>query len=393
YEERSGKVEIIEFSFKCKVKSRILFLVFISTFVLSFCQEQTLIKNVTLFDGEKVIVNTSVLLEGRLIKAIGNLLETSGGLEIDGQGKTLMPALSNAHVHAWNPESLKEAANAGVINIMDMHGVERFQSMMKQLNDSTNYANYYIAGAAATVPGGHGTQYGFPTPTLSTPEEAPKFVADRVNAQVDYVKIIVEPWKKTLDAQTVKALINEVHRFDKIAVVHVSRLEDAMMVLENEADALVHIWRDKKISSSQLDILKSKNFFVIPTTLTTLKALKSLNKSTDKYLPFNLVLTEIKTLHDAGIPILAGTDPPNLGINYGNDLYQELILLSEAGLSNIEVLKTAPSNVAKGFKLENKGYVKPGYIADLILLDKSPLENIQNISSISQIWKAGKTIK
>lgn len=369
-------------------------LVILSLFTsLALAQDLTLIKNVTVFDGERVIENTSVFIEGDKIKAIGNILGDVDGRLVDGTGKFLMPAMFNAHVHAWSPESLKEAADAGVLNVMDMHGVERFQAMMKQLNDSTQYANYYIAGAAATVPEGHGTQYGFPTPTLTTPEEAEKFVADRVAANVDYVKIIVEPWKKTLNSETVEALITEAHKVDKLAVVHVSRLDDALMVLNHGADALVHIWWDKELSAEDIKQLKLKEFFVIPTTLTTLKAFKSMGEKSWEYLSKEALLNQIKLLHEAGIPIVAGTDPPNLGINYGTDLYEELQLLSEAGLSNLEVLKSATSNTAISFKLTKRGFVKPGYLADLILLDSSPIENINNIASINRIWKQGKIVK
>lgn len=363
------------------------------TTLFGYGQQQTLIRDVQLFNGEAFKERTSVLIGGDRIQAVGPELKASVDVSIiDGEGKTLMPALSNAHVHAWSPETLKEAAEAGVLNVMDMHGIERFQQMLRQLNDSTQYATYYIAGAAATVPEGHGTQYGFPTPTLTTPEEAAQFIADRVAAKVDYVKIIVEPWKKTLSPKTVAALIEEAHKADKLAVVHISRLEDAMMVLNFKADAIVHIWWDQELTDAQLNELKQLDFFVIPTLLTTLKAFEAMGSEANAYLSKQKLLEQIKRLHEAGIPILAGTDPPNLGINYGTDLYKEMELLSEAGLSHLEVLKTATANVATAFGLGDKGYVKPGYRADLILLDRNPLENIKNISSISQIWKGGKPL-
>jgi imidazolonepropionase-like amidohydrolase len=372
----------------------VLGITLLCSFSLAYGQDQTLIKNVRLFDGAIVTEGTSVLIEGELVKAVGpDVAADPAAQVIDASGQTLMPALSNAHVHAWSPETLKEAADAGVLNVMDMHGIERFQQMLRQLNDSTGYATYYIAGAAATAPEGHGTQFGFPTPTLSTPEEAPQFIADRVAANVDYVKIIVEPWKKTLSSETVEALIREAHKAKKLAVVHVSRLEDAMMVLGHDADALVHIWWDKEISKNQLEQLKTREFFVIPTLLTTLKAFETMEMEADQFMSKAQLLSQIKILFDAGVPILAGTDPPNLGINYGTDLYQEMELLSEAGLSPIEVLKTATSNVATAFGIDNKGFVRPGYKADLILLERNPLENITNISSISQVWKGGKPLK
>jgi imidazolonepropionase-like amidohydrolase len=165
------------------------------------------------------------------------------------------------------------------------------------------------------------------------------------------------------------------------------------MVLDHAADGLVHIWWDKEMTSDELAVLKDKSFFVIPTTLTTLRALKTMGDEAWQYLSKEGLFEQIRQLHEAGIPILAGTDPPNLEINYGTDLYKELELLSEAGLSNLEVLKAATSNIALSFGLEDKGFVKPGYLADLLLLEKNPIEDINHISSIVQIWKEGKPLK
>ena len=126
-----------------------------------------------------------------------------------------------------------------------MHGVEQMQDMMRSYQDSTNYASFFAAGAAATAPDGHGTQFGFPSPTLTQPEEAKKFITDRVNAGADFIKIIVEPWKNTLDHEIVKALIDEAHNQNKKVGVHISKVDDAYHVLNNDADGLVHIWWDK----------------------------------------------------------------------------------------------------------------------------------------------------
>jgi len=102
------------------------------------------------------------------------------------------------------------------------------------------------------------------------------------------------------------------------------------------------------------------------------------------------LLAEIKKLYDNNILILAGTDPPNLNINYGTDLYEELKLFSKAGLPNLEVLKTATSNVADAFRIQNIGRIVEGQKADMILIDGNPLENIEDISKIEAIWKNGK---
>ncbi|WP_296312661.1 amidohydrolase family protein [Winogradskyella sp. UBA3174] len=368
-------------------------------FVLISCagygQNNFIIENIKVFDGEAIITSTSVKVENGVIVEVAKKIKGSAEtLIIKGKGKTLMPALSNAHVHAWSPQSLMEAAKAGVLNVMDMHGMEPYQGMMQQLKDSTNYARYYIAGYAATAPEGHGTQFGFPVPTLNKPEEAAKFISDRVKANVDHIKIIVEPWKTTLDSTTVEALIKEAHKARKIAVVHVSRLEDAIAVISNNADGLVHIWWDKEIKSSKLkELSESKSFFVIPTLLTTLKAFENMGSGADKFLTKVQLFAEVKKMYNAGVPILAGTDPPNFGINQGTDLYKELDLLYESGLPLLEVLKAGTSNISKAFSLEKSGYIKPGYNADFILIDGDVTQDLKVLNNSKVIWKNGKQVK
>jgi imidazolonepropionase-like amidohydrolase len=365
------------------------------TSVFAKAQDNLLIKNVKLFDGELVIEKTNVLVqEGKITQIAATIKAHDSVVTIDGSNKFLIPALSNAHVHAWSPQALNEAAKAGVINVMDMHGLEPFQKSMRQLKDSTNYANYYVAGYAATAPDGHGTQFGFPVPTISNELEAIDFVKNRVAAQVDYIKVIVEPWKPTLSSQLTALIINNAHQYNKLVVAHVSQMTDAVTLIEQNVDGLVHIWWDKTITKDELQpILKEKNIFVIPTLLTTFKALDYFKESNSEVLSADDIKKQVRLLHQLNVPILAGTDPPNLSINYGTDIYEELKLLNECGLTTIEVLKTATSNVANAFGLQNKGYIKPGFDADMILLNEDPSENIDNISAISMIWKNGKLLK
>lgn len=373
---------------------RILTIVLLLIGLKLIAQDEFIVKDVKVFDGQKVIDKTSVYVkDGKIVEISPEINLKSEIKTINGFGKTLIPALSNAHVHAWSAMSLNQAAKAGVLNVMDMHGIESFQQNMRSLKDSTNYARYFVAGFAATVPYGHGTQFGFAVPTLVKPESAKKFVEERVKSNVDYIKIILEPSRKTLSIETVSAIVKEAHQANLIAVVHVSRLEDAIQVLEKNADALVHIWWDKPISSDKLKTLtECKNFFIVPTLLTTLKAFEFMGKNSKDFLSKEELLAEIKKLHDAHIPILAGTDPPNLNINYSTDLYEELFLFKEAGLSNIDILKTATSNIAKAFRLKNLGEIKPGYTADLLLIDGDPTENIKDINKVEMIWKAGKLL-
>ena len=374
-----------------KIKLLIIFIL-ITTF--GFAQENFVVQNVRLFDGNKVIKKASILIEdGKIAKVSRREIEHKN--VIDGKGKTLLPALTNSHVHAWMPASLQQAAKAGILNLLDMHGIESMMPTLKMFRKSTNYADFYAAGAAATVPGGHGTQYGFPTPTLTKPEEAATFVKNRIKNGADYIKIIKEPWKVTLDDKTVAALIKAAHNQNKKAVVHVSKVKDGYQVLKDKADGLVHIWDDKQLSENQLKSLKKESFFVIPTILTLQKVQSAyFNKTEEETVKkVKMIQNEVKRLYDIGVPILAGTDPPNANINHGTDLYKEMILLKEAGISTLDVLKSATSLPATHFGLKNKGFIKRGYRADFILVDGNPTENINDIANTKRVFKQGKEVK
>lgn len=368
---------------------------FVLLFSVSLLAQDFLIRNVTLFDGNAIIENTSVLVENGKILKVAPTIESTAD-QIDGTGKFLMPALSNSHVHAFSALALKEAAQAGVLQVFDMHGMEQYQRQMQEtFSANPEYADFYFAGSAATVPGGHGTQFGFKVPTLTKPEEAKSFVENRKAAGANYIKIIVEPWKETLDRPTISALIKQAHLQDVPAVIHISKLEDAKFVLDEKADGLVHIWWDKKADTSVLNKLKATNsFFVIPTLLTSHLALNTIRELNPEgvYLTNEEISAEAKKLYDAGIPLLAGTDPPNAGINYGSDLYKEMNLMSKAGIPNLEVLKTATSNPSVYFNLNDTGFIKEGFKANMILLDKNPIDTMENISFINTVWKLGQPV-
>lgn len=373
----------------------ILLLVLISQWATVSAQDDFIISNVTLFDGTEIKNNISVFIKDGIIETIAP--EIKGDYEvIDGSGKFLMPGMTNAHVHAFSPLSLVEAANAGVLNVLDMHGMEPMQEFMVSLRDSTNYARFFRAGYAATAPDGHGTQYGFPVPTLQKPEDVKQWVADRVASSVDHIKIIVEPWKNTLDSETVAAIIEEAHNANKVVVAHVSKEEDAYVTIKSGVDGLVHIYDDKSMSEDRLkELTENHNFFIIPTIL-TIREIQPLyydKTAEETTIIEKALLKEVKRFYDAGIPILAGTDPPNANINMGTDLYKELVLFAKAGIPLLNVLKSATSLPADHFELENIGYIKEGFIADLLLLEKNPLEDINNLSTISTVWKCGKKVR
>ena len=98
-------------------------------------------------------------------------------------------------------------------------------------------------------------------------------------------------------------------------------------------------------------------------------------------------------LHGAGAPIAAGTDTP-IGLSIpGYSLHTELERLVAAGLSPQHALDSATLRPAEFFSINDKlGHIRPGYAADLVLLLKSPLENIGNTRTVELVLKDGEII-
>lgn len=171
--------------------SILFFLLFVPLLSIAQSSDPILIQAVRLFDGESVKDNMDVFFEnGKVVRIVPHSPEHKANQVIDGRGKTLIPGLVNAHVHIWFPMHLQEAARAGVLTVMDMHSSSYSIPILKAFQDSTHYASYLSAGPGATVPGGHGTQFGMPTPTIDSTKSAKSFTLDRVEGGSDYIKIL-----------------------------------------------------------------------------------------------------------------------------------------------------------------------------------------------------------
>jgi imidazolonepropionase-like amidohydrolase len=101
----------------------------------------------------------------------------------------------------------------------------------------------------------------------------------------------------------------------------------------------------------------------------------------------------VNAMKRAGVKFMAGTDAPNPFVVPGRSLHDELELLVQAGFTPLEALQSATRNPAEYLgKLDTLGTVGKGKIADLVLLDASPLEDIGNTRKIWAVMVNGKIL-
>jgi len=103
-------------------------------------------------------------------------------------------------------------------------------------------------------------------------------------------------------------------------------------------------------------------------------------------------LEVVKAMHDSGIPFLAGTDtPPGVYIFPGFSLHEELQRFVAAGFTPMEALQTATLNPAKFLGMEDRlGTIEKGKLADLVLLNANPLDDIGNTQKIAAVVANGR---
>jgi len=98
-------------------------------------------------------------------------------------------------------------------------------------------------------------------------------------------------------------------------------------------------------------------------------------------------------LNKAEVPLLAGTDTPNPFCFPGFSLHDELVLLVQAGLSPLEALRSATINPARFLGMDKElGTIEPDKLADLVILDANPLQDIKNTQKIHAVIMNGRLL-
>ena len=354
------------------------------------------ITNVRIFDGASMIPKgTVVVTDGRIAASGPDAKAPQGAEVIDGAGATLLPGFIDSHTHAFG-DALQRALVFGVTTELDMFTAHQLAQAMRQeqaKDGAPGRADLWSAGTLATAPGGHGTQFGMPIPTLTKPEEAQGWVDARIAEGSDYIKIVSEDGKAYggdtpgLDQPTIAALIEAAQKRGKLAVVHVSTGDRAKAAIESGASGLVHLFADRAPEPGFAALVAGKKAFVVPTltvveSTTGVASGKSLIEdarlapylrpdeavSLGRSFPsrpnspnrMEHALATVRQLKAAGVPILAGSDAPNPGTSHGASLHREMELLVSGattfGLFHFATgIATLLASLAAGLLWERQG--------------------------------------
>lgn len=412
-----------------------------------------LLKGAKVIDGNGgAVVQKDILISGGKIIEIGANLSHAEATTVDVKGKTIMPAMVSAHVHVgvikgnsgsgtfFTRENILAQLNKyqdfGITNILTM-GSDRPILFNGGIRDSS---------VAGLFPGArfHSAGYGFNVPDASvTPEsflgnlyrpasvaEVPGMVSQLVKLKPALVKIWVDgsPANK-MKPEVYQTIIEEAHKHNLRVAAHVYYLADARRLVASGIDIFGHSIRDSVIDDALISQLKAKNIPYIP-TLTLDKFASAYSGRPDwmndeyfkralepgvyemldseKYRSeqqssaanarsagaHEIALKNVKKLHDAGVLVALGTDSGAFPIRpQGFAEHLELELLVKAGLTPLQAITLATKNAAKVMRIDQDfGTIEKGKVADLIVLDNDPSEDIKNTRTIAVIYKAGLAV-
>ena len=358
------------------------------------------------FAIEDVSVFTGSQFEGPLTVTVSNgkILTVGGaafpGLQIvNGTGKFLIPGLIESHVHPQTCSDLSVLAGYGVTTAINMACLNYTQCAT--LKGQLGTTDYITAGEIACGTGSvHATAFGVPEQETIGPNTDLSALVDYTFGNGSYFfKIIAEDMGPTLQQQT--QLVQLTHQHGSLAATHATLLEYYEQAIQSKVDGIQHTPADGLLSAAQIQQIRSQGQFVIPTM--EFYRIVFANPVLPPALGFPVgssyanVQTNVANIHQAGIPIAAGTDAIGnfviVNLPFGRTLHCELQNLVDAGLSNAGVIQAATAGAAELYRLSDRGSIATGMRADLVLLNSNPVQNITNSLDVSAVWAGGIKIE
>lgn len=409
--------------------------------------KKLLITNGTIIDVEngEAFVGAIEVEGSQIVKIIKENGELPEGIEtIDAQGKYIIPGLIDMHCHI-NEGFAPHFVASGVTTIRNTAGNVEWLNRLIQKPDDAPTPRVYASDRMIDGSPGQWGPTSFANFVTDDPEEARKEVRRQVSVGAKFIKLYGWIKKDVMEAAAEEAkkfglelsidLINskDLTALDaaKAGVTWIEHASGFAQELYKGWNPMVdqNEWRhidwenpdQEKIQALCEEMLKY-NVKLCPTMALFDQAMnypnlwspknKIVESIEKKSMPTdywkeheqiidlikdsnavinNLTKAIAKTYYDLGGTVVAGTDTPALLYSYpGMFLHRELEVFVEIGFSELEALQAATSKAAKSISLDHIGSIQEGKIADLVILNENPLDNIKHTQDIDLIVKGGK---
>jgi imidazolonepropionase-like amidohydrolase len=375
--------------------------------------------------GRPPVESATLYIRNGQIEAVGKHVKLPTGVQrIDASGKTIIPGLISAHSHLNDASQFVIYLRDGITTVLSLGGDKEFALRDQATKASPGTAPHlYVAGPiqdSTAIPG---------AVAVKTPEQARKSVDELTDNKPDFVKLRVDDFlggRPKMQPDVYAAVIEEAHKNGFRTAAHVVLLDDAKSLLKGGIDYIAHSVRDREVDPEFINLMKARGVFYCP-TLTREVSVFAYSETpsflSDPFLlkeadpaeiakmedpkhqeavrndkgaewykeHFPIALHNLKSLSDAGIDIVMGTDSGGgPGRFQGYFEHLELEYETKAGLTPMQALVSATSAPAKLLKISDRaGTLEKGKWADFVVLSANPLEDIRNTRKIDSVWVGG----
>lgn len=345
-------------------------------------------------------------------------------------------AVERTTTFASTTDFLHRYLRMGITTIADVGGPFSNFTIRDSISKKTFSPTVFVTGPLFSMVSNPAVDNGDPLIVKTTTiAQADSLFDKMLPFKPDFIKIwyIVTPElpaDKTFPI--VQHIAKRTHAAGLKLAVHATELKTASLAVQAGADILVHSVEDEIVTDEFVKQLVSKKVSYIP-TLTVLDGyMQAISGKLKNYevdiefanpffygslsdpehmsqseLPANfqrframksppnydrqdsIMAVNLTKVFRAGVNVVAGTDAGNVGTMHASSFVTELEAMKKSGLTNSEILKSATINAALCFG-QNSGVIEKGRLADLVILDKNPLQDLSALTAASHVVKGGQ---
>jgi len=374
-----------------------------------------------------VMRNRNVEIVEGAISAISATLPPGPDNVIDVEGRFVLPGLVSCHTHlsivfpmsdtdeSESPAATvlraakraREALDAGITTLRCVHEQNRADLWLRDAKQRgwAEAPRLVGAGRAITTPNGHGA--GAACVTAEGEEGFYLAASGELEAGADHIKIFINGGlaregedisRPEMTDEELAGAVRAARQHDTYVVAHSGASQAIRQALSSGVRCFEHAY---ELDTSTASLLASEGAYLTPTLVVTrcepwMRAngfeeatIANARAAADGH------LQSIRNAIAARVPLLCGTDlPPADDVGGLPATVVELMLLEEAGLSRLSALQTATINPARLMRADDRiGQVRPGFRADLVVVDDNPLDGLGALGKVEIVLQEGRAVK
>ena len=417
------------------VEMKIIIIIYLLLGIITvYGQQQILITSDHLWDGDKMIENGMILFNGGQIISVGSDIEIpTDCIRYDYGDATIMPGMIEGHAHMllhpynetpWNEQVLNESVAersirgaihaektlmAGFTTVRDLgsEGAGYADVGLKQAIEKgiIKGPRLIVAGPAIVATGSYGPK-GF-NEQVQVPlgahvadghDDLIKEVRKQIGGGADFIKVYAdyrwgpeEEAQPTFTLEELKLIVEITESSGRRVVAHAATAEG---MIRATMAGVISIEHGDGGNSEVFQLMKEKGVALCPTIAAgdAISQYRGWKKGEDPD-PERIVKKKasMKSAINSGVTIMAGGD---VGVFTHGDNVRELEMMVEYGMTEEDVLKSVTSINADMMEINHKvGRIKPGLLADLIVVEGNPIDDISNLRILKAVIKSGKFYK